>query len=164
MPTFNPVAASDLLFTIMSGVHPDATELQTLVSFANQQYAYGQQIGVMDPFVYAYEALGAALSQQKLFYSGFEPGPSPDQTSDLNFVTKVYKQIFGHDAAPPQTQVFVNQLNYLDTLYSAAGLHNPNLTDDYPNLVARAAVFGTMTGIEAEMTQVPIVGIGSHAV
>ena len=49
----------------------------------------------MDPFVYAYEALGAALSQQKLFYSGFEPGPSPDQTSDLNFVTKVYKQIFG---------------------------------------------------------------------
>jgi hypothetical protein len=64
MPTFNPVAASDLLFTIMSGVHPDATELQTLVSFANQQYAYGQQIGVMDPFVYAYEALGAALSQQ----------------------------------------------------------------------------------------------------
>jgi hypothetical protein len=36
--------------------------LSVLAQFAQNQYAYGQQIGVADPLIYAYQALGVALA------------------------------------------------------------------------------------------------------
>ena len=42
-------------------------ELQALINFSNAQHAFGQQIGVMDPVAYTYEALGAALSGSQRF-------------------------------------------------------------------------------------------------
>jgi hypothetical protein len=159
MTTFDPAAAVETVWSQMSGGQLSATEQQTLVNFVNPQYAYGQQVGVQDPFVYAYETLGAALAWQSPFF----PGWSPSTVTDQQFVAGAYKTVFGHDGASAQLEVFSNQLHYLENLYTAAGVNNPNLPH-YTEMVARGAVYGTMLGIEAEITQVPIVGIGSHAV
>ena len=128
-------------------IQPTYSELQTLISFSNSQHAYGQQIGVMDPVAYTYEALGATLSgsphfQQKVF---------TNLPSDADFVNQAYNSVFGHAGSAGQLQVFANQLHFVESLYTTAEIANADL-------VARGAVYGTMLGLEAEMTQVPIVG------
>ena len=76
-----------------------------------------------------------------------------------------YNSVFGHPGTPAQIQHFVDQVNFFDTLYTAAGLSNPNLHGtDYPDLVARAAIYGQMFGIEAEITQTQIVGTSAQHV
>ncbi len=138
--------------------YPSTAELQTLIGFTNHQYAYGQQIGVMDPVIYAYQSLGAGLASIS---------PIDTTGTDQAWVTNEYGFVFGqHEPTipavptPAQVQHFVDQLTYFETIYEAAGISNPVL-------IARGAIFGQMEGFEAEMTQVPIVGTStaqlSHA-
>jgi hypothetical protein len=124
-------------------------QLQNLISFSNSQFAWGQQVGLPDPGLYVYEALGAALSSQPNFLW------LADIADDTAFVTSAYGTAFGHAGAPAQIQSFVNQLHFLEAFYSEA--HLPHY-----ELVAKGATFGLMLGVEAEMTQVPIVGTSHH--
>ena len=55
---FSPQDAGSIVYAAEYGVTPSATELNVLNQFTAAQYAYGQQIGVMDPAIYAYQALG----------------------------------------------------------------------------------------------------------
>src|SRR5262245_5658802 len=60
----------------------------------------------------------------------------------------------GTPATPAQVQHFVDQLNLFESIYTASeSFGSPTNVD----LIARGAVYG-MLGVEAEMTQVPIVG------
>jgi hypothetical protein len=53
---------------------PDAAELNVLSQFAQAQFAYGQQMGVQDPSIYALQALGVALaSTATQFQNTFGP-------------------------------------------------------------------------------------------
>lgn len=158
-PVFSAATAGTIVYTAEYGVAPSATELNVLTQFTEAQFAYGQQIGVMDPEVYAYQALGAALaSTASHFQSTFGPSnPSyPNSaTGDAAFATDAYAHVFGHPGSSAQVQQFVSQLQFFESLYTAAGTFgNPGNID----LSARGAIYGQMLGVEAELNQVPIVG------
>ena len=74
-PPFSHETAGTIVYTAAYGSAPDATELTVLTQFTQAQYAYGQQIGVMDPGVYAYQALGVALASSGQHFQN-EFGPS----------------------------------------------------------------------------------------
>ena len=117
----------------------------TLVNFANSQFAYGAQIGV-DPTIYMFAALGVgeisaslATRSGQAFWGDF----SPTAMSDSLFVYEIYNVHFGR----PQAAQFNAQLNLLqwyENLYSAASLPQPDL-------LARGAFIGIDLGIQAEM-------------
>lgn len=165
--SFDPIAATDTVWYKMQGDLPidPATghpfpPPQSLISLATAQYAYGQEIGVSDPAVYAYEALGMALANNRVFNMNYQPPPPGQPTfpaspylSDQQFVPSAYNDVFGHAGSPDQLQVFVNQLNYVESL---------NAGTPQADLIARGAVYGTMIGIVAEITQVPVIGISTH--
>ena len=123
------------------------SELQSLISFNNAQHAFAQLIGV-DPELYVYEALGAALSSQTNFLQ------LANIPNDAAFVHAAYQQVFGQVGSAAQQQSFLGQLHFLEALYSIA--HVPNY-----ELVAKGGTVGLMVGVEAEMTIVPIIGTTS---
>jgi hypothetical protein len=125
-----------------------SSQLQTLIDFSNSQHAYGQQIGV-DPALYVYETLGAALSSEPNFLY------LANIADDTAFVTAAYQSAFRQAGNSDQIQSFVGQLHFLEAFYKDA--HLPHY-----ELIAKGATFGLMLGVEAEMTQVPIVGTTPH--
>jgi aryl-phospho-beta-D-glucosidase BglC (GH1 family) len=150
---FSAQHAGTIVYTAEYGAAPSATELNILVGFTTSQYAYGQQIGVADPVVYAYQALGAALASTGThFQSTFGPSnPAyPASTAgDAKFAADAYTSVFGHPGSPAQVQVFVNQVHFFEGLYTAAGVYGSASNID---LLARGAAYGQMLGLEAEIT------------
>jgi len=149
---FSPTTAATTVYTAEYGTAPSSTELNVLVQFTTPQYAYGQQIGVMDPAVYAYQALGVALASTAThFQNTFGPSnPTYPATpaGDAQFSTDAYASVFGHPGSPAQIQEFVSQVNYFEAIYTAAGVYgNANNID----LLARGAAYGQMLGIHAEI-------------
>ena len=150
--TFSPENAGTIVYAAEHGALPDAAELNVLVQFTNPQYAYGQQIGVMDPAIYAYEALGLALASTAIhFQATFGPSNPTYPVSlsgDAQFAADAYASVFGHPGSSAQVQQFVDQLTYFETLYTAAGVFGSasNIV-----LLARGAVYGQMLGIEHEI-------------
>jgi hypothetical protein len=135
----------------MYGVAPSATELAKLIQFDSTQYAYGQSIGVQDPLVYVYQALGQALAEASdtgstAFKTHWGPSAMP---SDASFVSQAYLDVFGSQGSAAQVQVFENQVNFFKTIYTASGTFG---TDSARiDLLARGAVYGQMLGVEAEL-------------
>jgi len=150
----NGFTAGTIVYAAEFGSPPDASELTVLNQFTQAQFDYGQQIGVMDPSVYAYQSLGVALATGQHFQNEFGPSNSMYSASaagDALFVTDAYAIVFGHAGTAAQVQQFADQLNYFETLYTAAGMFgNPSNID----LLARGAVYGQMLGIEHE----PMIG------
>ena len=148
---FDALGAATTMFDIMAkpaGVQQPADYvLQNLAAFATQQYAYGQEIGIADPAVYAYTALGMSLAGYRNFI-----GSMPENLlSDTDFITMWYNGIFGHNGiTPDQLHVFSSELTFTENLY--AGVPNAQL-------IARGAVTGTMIGMEAEINPASLVGI-----
>jgi hypothetical protein len=150
--SLSPDTVGTIVYTAEYGSAPSAGELNVLVQFVNAQYVYGQQIGVMDPAVYAYQSLGVALaSTATQFQNTFGPSNPTYPASpagDTQFATDAYASVFGHPAGPAQIQQFVAQLNFFETLYtSAGGFGSPTKID----LLARGAVYGQMLGIAHEI-------------
>jgi autotransporter passenger strand-loop-strand repeat protein len=143
-PPFSPEIAATIVYTAELGIAPSATELSGLTEFTQAQFAYGQQIGV-DAGIYAFTALGVTLaSGGQHFQNEFGSGNSayPNSTAgDAKFVTDAYGSVFGHAGSTGQVQHFVDQLNFYEGIYTAAGL-------------ARGAVYGQMLGVEHEITPV----------
>jgi probable HAF family extracellular repeat protein len=154
---YSPDTASTIVYAAEYGSPPDPTETFKLIGFTNPQYAYGQQIGVIDPVIYTYESLGSALASGASHFQNTY-GPTAI-ASDNVFVTNAYTDVFGNSGTPAQVQHFVDQLNFLEALYTASGSFGSPTNVD---LIARGAVYGQMLGVEAEMTQVPIVGTSAH--
>jgi hypothetical protein len=124
-------------------------QYETLIDFSNSQYAHAQQIGLPDPALYTFEALGAALASQPDFLR------FANIQDDTTFVTAAAGYAFQQPESPAQIASFVGQLHFLEGFYSAA--HLPNY-----ELVAKGAVFGLMLGVEAELIHVPVIGISGH--
>ena len=60
-------------------------------------------------------------------------------------MTDAYTSVFGHAGSAAQVQHFVDQLNFFETLYTAAGTFGSPSNID---LLARGAIYGQMLGIE----------------
>lgn len=105
-PTFSPETAGTIVYTAGFGSGPDATELNVLTQFTQAQYAYGQQIGVQDPSIYAFQALGVALaSTATQFQNTFGPSNPAYPVStvgDVHFVDDAYASVFGHTGSAAQ--------------------------------------------------------------
>ena len=97
---FSSEDAANIVYAAEDGVPPSATELGVLNQFTAAQYAYGQQIGVMDPAIYAYQALGVALASTAAHFQNtfgpFNPTYPASPVGDAQFVTDAYSSIFGH--------------------------------------------------------------------
>ena len=149
-PAFSPETAGKIVYTAELGSAPDPTELNVLNQFTQAQFAYGQQIGVQDAAVYAFEALGVALASGGQFQNKFGPSNSMypgSAAGDAQFVTDAYTSVFGHTGTAAQVQHFIDQLNFVETLYTAAGIFGSASNID---LLARGAIYGQMLGIEHE--------------
>jgi hypothetical protein len=157
---FSPRSAGTIVYTAEFGVAPSATELNVLVQFTIPQYTSGQQIGVMNPTIYAYQALGVALaSTAEHFQNTFGPPTYPASPSgDIQFVVDAYTSVFGLPGNAAQVQHFVDQLAYFEKLYSDAGVFGSAGNID---LLARGSIYGQMLGIQHEIdpTAASIVGI-----
>jgi hypothetical protein len=113
---------------------------------------YGQQIGVQDPSIYAFQALGVALASTA---TNFQNTFSPAVDGDVQFVVDAYASVFGQAGSGAQIQQFVDQLNSFEALYSAAGVFGSPSNID---LLARGAVYGQMLGVEHELNPGTLVG------
>ena len=114
----NGFTAGTIVYAAEFGSPPDASELTVLNQFTQAQFDYGQQIGVMDPSVYAYQSLGVALATGQHFQNEFGPSNSMYSASaagDALFVTDAYAIVFGHAGTAAQVQQFADQLNYFET-------------------------------------------------
>ena len=60
---FSPQDAGTIVYAAEYGVAPSATELNVLNQFTTAQYAYGQQIGVMDPAIMPISSWSRSLPQ-----------------------------------------------------------------------------------------------------
>ena len=131
--------------TFYLGGNPDLPP-DTLINFADSQFAYGAQIGV-DPTIYMFAALGVGeISASLATRSGqaFWATVSPTAISDSQFVNEIYGANFGGPPPVAQFNAQLNLLQWYENLYSAA--HLPQ-----PDLLARGAFIGIDLGIWAEM-------------
>ena len=63
-------------------------------------------------------------------------------------VSVAYASVFGHPSNPAVVHFFVDQLNFFEDLYTAAGVFGSPANVD---LLARGAIYGQMLGMEAEI-------------
>lgn len=149
---FSPETAGTIVHIAEYGSPPSATELNALVQFTTPQYAYGQQIGVTDPAVYAFQSLGIALASTATHFQNTFGPSNPmypgSPAGDAQFVTDAYASVFGHPGSSAQIQHFVDQLTSFEALYTAAGVFGVASNID---LLARGAIYGQMLGTEHEI-------------
>jgi hypothetical protein len=127
----------------MNGTAPSQSVLDNLIDFETLQYNYAVSIGVADPLVHMWEALGQALSGGSTqFSSNIGPMALPENAT---FVAEAYEAAFGFAPGQPQIDHFVSQVNYFEDLY--AGVYPA----ESATLLARGAVYGQMLGISAEL-------------
>src|SRR5262249_38230817 len=120
--------AAETTFAFMSGsseLPPAQLQLDNLSQFAQTQFTFGQQIGVLSPTVAMYEALGLALSEISPALKGIL---SPGNASDSDFVSVIYGAVFGIQPSAAQVQVFLSQLNSFESIYLASGAFGQDVT------------------------------------
>lgn len=128
-----------IVYDFVNGVTPTTTHLDALTAFSQSQYNYYAKMGVSDPSIGPYEAIGMGLSETPTFISAFGGGP------DSSFITNAYQQAFGRAPGGLQVAHFQSQIDYFELLYLSVGV--PAMQAD---LRARGAVVGQMTGIAAQ--------------
>ena len=159
---FSPETLGNIVYAAEFGLAPSSTELNTLLQFIIPQYTYGQQIGVMDPIIYAYQSLGVALaSTAEHFQSTFGTSRySASPSGDIQFVVNAYTSVFGSLGSEAEVQHFIDQLAHFENLYSDTSLFGGASNID---LLARGAIYGQMLGIQHEIGQTgaSIIGIAT---
>jgi hypothetical protein len=135
------------VYLAMNSVPPGDAAIANLVSFEKAQYDYGLSIGVLDPVIYMWEALGLALCEGAITFGGVF-GPLVLQ-NDAAFVTKAYEDAFGFLPGQEQIIGLTNQVQYFESIYLASGAYGTDATRI--ELLARGAVYGQMLGISAEL-------------
>jgi V8-like Glu-specific endopeptidase len=145
LPNVDVASASQNVYESMYGSAPNLTQLNVLVGFSANQADSGIQVGVLDPTVSVYEALGLALNQGPIFQSEYAPSILP---SDATFASEAYLDVFDHPGSPVQIQHFVTQVDFFEAIYTASGAYGTDAA--YIDLLARAAVYGQMQGVAAQ--------------
>ena len=172
LPSADNVAVpAQTTYQKMYGVAPSSTELFILKQFDAAQSIYGQSIGVQDPALYMYQALGVALADPHTGSVAFQTKWGPQLiSSDASFVTQAYVDVFGAQGVPAAIQSLINDVNFFKTLYATSGAYGTNTNEI--DLLARGAVYGLMLGVKAELpaaaqeasslTDTALVGVGSQ--
>jgi hypothetical protein len=125
-----------LIVSQFFGAPPTQIHLGELATFDTSQLAAYTQMGVAQPILGPYEALGVGFSDTLVFHNKYAG------LTDPNFVTKAYQDAFQRAPSSVQAQHFSDQLSALETMYTGAGQ-----TVENAGWHARGAVIGQMLGI-----------------
>lgn len=138
---------------------PSLAEVDVLTQFGQSQFSYGNRIGVLDPSIYLYQALGLALASQSDTGSthwrdlnnpaGLHSDVIPNTVGgDIYWATSAYRTVFGYTPAALQVQHFEDQIVFFKNLYQNSGAFGSD--GNAIDLLARGAVYGQMIGIAEE--------------
>lgn len=119
----------------IEGATPLSARLDGLTAFAAVQHAYYTAMGVNNPDLGPYEALGMGFSETSQFAQKF------GMLSDTTFIATNYQDAFGRSASSAQINHFQAQIDYFDNLYIHAGI-----ASDVAHVRARGAALGQMLG------------------
>lgn len=135
------------VYSAMNSVLPTDATIANLINFEKLQYEYGTSIGVSDPLIFMYQALGQALAEGAAsFPSTYGPLAVP---SDATFAAEAYEAAFGFAPGQGQIDHFVQQVDYFESIYTVSGAYGTDAARI--DLLARGAVYGQMLGISAEL-------------
>jgi hypothetical protein len=131
--------AALLISQIVLGKVPvDGAKLTSLTLFAQQQFDYyANVLGVANPALGAYEALGRGFASTPEFAALVAAAGG----SNGQFVTNTYVAAFGVTPSAGQIQHFVDQIEYFTGLYTGAGIPAASAL-----LQAQGAVLGQIVG------------------
>jgi hypothetical protein len=165
---YSPDTASTIIYAAEYGTLPDPTETFKLIGFTTPQYTYGQQIGVIDPAIYAYESLGATLASGASHFQNtyveelkavgcgniFKEKASGAKARGVKFGRRLAEGAVQADLArsygvSQATMIRArtddgrkrDQLSFLESIYTASGSFGSPTNVD---LIARGAVYGQM--------------------
>lgn len=118
-----------------NGVTPSLEKLASLSDFCRSQFDHYSAMGVGEPLLGPYEALGRAFAETDGFRTKYG-----SLTTD--FVAATYAEVFGRPPTDVQAMHFQAQVAYFVSIYSQAGL-----PADEASLLAKGAVMGQMLGV-----------------
>ena len=167
---FNPDPSNIVQTAAVTAYHsmyntiPSLAEIDVLTQFSQNQFSYGNKIGVLDPSIYMYQALGLALASQSdtgsKYWSnlnspiGLHSDLIPDtMAGDIYWAASAYKTVFGSTPGALQTQHFEDQVVYFKNLYQTSGAFGSD--SNVIDLLARGAVYGQIIGVAVESHVVP---------
>lgn len=120
-----------------NGVTPSLEKLAALSTFCQLQFDYYSAMGVADPALGPYEALGRAFGETAEFQAKYG-------AMTTNFVATAYQDVFGRAASEVQVAHFQAQVDYFVGIYTQAGI-----AADTASHLAKGAVMGQMLGVAA---------------
>jgi hypothetical protein len=142
-PTPNPNAPFDgniaalVVSSFVNGKTPlNAAKLESLANFAEGQHASYTEMGVGNPEVGPYEALGRGFSTTAEFKAKY------DALGEDAFIAKVYNDVLGRAATDDQVDHFQAQIDYFQGIYETA-----DVADAEGTLYAKGAVLGQILAI-----------------
>jgi hypothetical protein len=126
-----------IVTNFFTGNTPLFAKLADLSAFAQVQYAYYASIGVGQPLLGPYEALGRGFAETDGFKAKYG-------VLTTDFVETAYNDVFGRAPTAAQEAHFDAQVSYFISIYSNAGI-----AADTAALLAKGAVIGQMLGVAA---------------
>lgn len=123
-----------IVANFFEGVTPSLERLADLSAFAQLQFDYYSLMGVGQPLLGPYEALGRGFGETEGFRAKY--GALTD-----DFVATAYAEVFGRAPNAAQVQHFNAQVEYFVSIYVPAGI-----PAETASLLAKGAAIGQMLG------------------
>lgn len=123
-----------IVSNFFTGATPLFEKLADLSAFAQVQYAYYASMGVGQPLLGPYEALGRGFAETEAFANKYGVLGS-------EFVNVAYNDVFGRAPTAEQNAHFQAQIDYFVSIYTKVGI-----SADSATLFARGAAIGQMLG------------------
>jgi hypothetical protein len=123
--------------SFFNGVTPPLEKLASLCTFCQSQFDYYTAMGVGEPLLGPYEALGRAFAETDGFSTKYG-------SLSTEFVATAYSEVFGKPPSSLQASHFQAQVDYFTGIYIQAGI-----AADNASLLAKGAALGQMLGVAA---------------
>lgn len=132
---FNEAQAGVIVTTFLTGQAPTAEKAASLAAFSQVQFAYYSQIGVANPALGSFEAIGRGFAETSEFNTKY------GALSEAAFISSVYQSVFSRAGTAAQIEHFQAQIDYFEAIYESAGI-----SSEQADLYAKGAVLGQMLG------------------
>ena len=130
----------------VAGAIPQSGQVTALGAFCQSQLDYYASLGVANPELGPYEALGLGFSETAEFIAKYGGG------TDTSLIASVYLKAFERAATGAQVAHFQHQLDYFEALYQGVGIE-----EAIAAIRARGAVVGQILGLAAAEGDHPLV-------
>lgn len=132
-------AAIAVTVLAVSGAVPSQTDYARLVAFGKEQFNSYASMGVANPSLGPFEALGRSYAADSVLKTTFASINGKGPVSD--FIDSAYQKVFGKLPAAAAKAALTSQVSYFEGLYRGAGITAADAL-----LQAKGAVFGQIIG------------------